>query len=165
MRKAIRGIKLPTFTSKIVTEPIADWIGGMSTDMTVWRKIRRAVAPRLWPMTNSKKAFEIVAKSPRSVKTACQQIEKELRKSVSPDTFKRVLKSAGHTWKRVRRNLKPMGLEHPISSSPPLNVLGFLNLRGDFQLYVIAGSVNSEFVIHCFDTYCAQFETLPDRQR
>lgn len=142
------------------------------------------------------------------MKTACQQIEKELRKSVSPDTLKRALKAAGYTWKRVRRSLKPMrdekdfrmaqkhlaklrkacadsgndfdliyfdetgvsltpcvpyawqapdqSLELPSSSSPRLNVLGFLNLRGKFQSYVTAGSVNSEFVIHCFDAYCAQ---------
>ncbi len=170
--------------------------------------IQRAVALRLWPMTSSKKAFDIVANSPCSVKTACQQIEKELRKSVSPDTLKRALKAAGYTWKRVRRSLKPMrdekdfrmaqkhlaklrkacadsgndfdliyfdetgvsltpcvpyawqapdqSLELPSSSSPRLNVLGFLNLRGEFQSYVTAGSVNSEFVIHCFDAYCAQ---------
>lgn len=170
--------------------------------------IRRAVAPRSWPLTRSKKAFEIVAKSPRSLKTACQQIEKELRKTVSPDTLKRALKAAGYTWKRVRRSLKTLRdeqdfrraqkhlaklrklcantgndfdliyfdetgvsltpcvpyawqapgqpLELPSSSSPRLNVLGFLNLRGTFQSYVTAGSVNSELVIHCFDAYCAQ---------
>jgi hypothetical protein len=159
-------------------------------------------------MTSSKKAFEIVTRTPRSLKTACQQIEKGLRKFVSPDTLKRALKAAGYTWKRVRRSLKTMRdekdfrraqthlarlrkvcadgdndfdlvyfdetgvsltpsipyawqapdqpLELPSSYSPRLNVLGFLNLRGDFQSYVSAGSVNSEFVIHCFDDYCAQ---------
>lgn len=170
--------------------------------------IRRAVVPRLWPMRRLKKAFEIVAKTPRSLKVACQQIEKELRKIVSPDTLKRALKAAGYTWKRVRRSLKTMRDEQdfrttqkhlarlrkacadsgndfdliyfdetgvsltpsipyawqapdqplmlPSGSSPRLNVLGFLNLRGEFQSYLTEDSVNSEFVIHCFDAYCAQ---------
>lgn len=142
------------------------------------------------------------------MKTACQQIEKELGKSLSPDTLKRALKTAGYSWKRVRRSLKTMRNEEdfrraqkhlakwrkvcadsgsdfdliyfdetgftltpcipyawqapgqaltlPSTSSPRLNVLGFLNLRGDFQSYLTQGSVNSEFVIHCFDAYCAQ---------
>lgn len=47
-------------------------------------------------------------------------------------------------------------LELPSAASPRLNVLGFLNLRGDFQSYLTESSVNSEFVIHCFDAYCAQ---------
>lgn len=145
---------------------------------------------------------------PRSLKTACQQIAKELGQSLSRDTLKRVLKAAGYTWKRVRRSLQTLrdekdfraaqkhlaklrqacadsghdfdliyfdetgftltpcipyawqapgqALTLPSTSSPRLNVLGFLNLRGDFQSYLTQGSVNSEFVIHCFDAYCAQ---------
>lgn len=142
------------------------------------------------------------------MKTACQQIEKELGKRLSRDTLKRALKAAGYTWKRARRSLKTMrnetdfrlaqkhlakwrkvcadsgndfdliyfdetgftltpcipyawqapgqALTLPSASSPRLNVLGFLNLRGDFQSYLTEDSVNSEFVIHCFDAYCAQ---------
>ena len=41
-------------------------------------------------------------------------------------------------------------------ASPRLNVLGFLNLRGAFHSYVTESSVNAEFVIRCFDAYCAQ---------
>lgn len=44
----------------------------------------------------------------------------------------------------------------PSSSSPRINVLGFLNPRGEFQSYLTEGPVNSEFVIHCFNAYCAQ---------
>ena len=47
-------------------------------------------------------------------------------------------------------------LELPSVASPRLNVLGFLNLRGAFHSYVTESSVNAEFVIHCFDAYCAQ---------
>lgn len=44
----------------------------------------------------------------------------------------------------------------PSVASPRLNVLGFLNLHGDFHSYVTKDSVNAEFVIHCFDAYCEQ---------
>jgi len=44
----------------------------------------------------------------------------------------------------------------PSRRSARLNVLGFLNLRGDFQSYLIEGKVDSEIVIQCFDAYCAQ---------
>lgn len=47
-------------------------------------------------------------------------------------------------------------LTMPSASSPRLNVLGFLNLRGDFHSYVTTDSVNAEFVIRCFDAYCDQ---------
>lgn len=169
---------------------------------------RKAVVQRFWPTRIPKKTFEIVAKTPRSLKTVCQQIEKELGKSLSRDTLKRMLKAAGYTWKRVRRSLRTkrdekdfrtaqkhlaklrkacadrgndfdliyfdeagfnltpcipyawqapdQPLTLPSASSPRLNVLGFLNLRGDFHSYLTEGSVNSEFVIHCFDAYCAQ---------
>lgn len=142
------------------------------------------------------------------MKTACQQIEKELGQSLSRDTLKRVLKAAGYTWKRVRRSLKTLRDEQdfraaqkhlaklrqacadsshdfdliyfdetgftltpcvpyawqapeqpltlPSQASPRVNVLGFLNLRGAFQAYMTEDSVNAEFVIHCFDAYCAQ---------
>lgn len=176
--------------------------------MTVWRMIRKVAAPPSWPISHQKKVFELVAQTPRCLKTVCQQIQKELRKTVSPYTLKRVLKAAGYTWKRVRRSLKSLRNEKdfrraqkhlaklrkacadsgsdfdliyfdetgltltpcipyvwqapdqpltlPSVSSPRLNVLGFLNLRGDFHSYVTEGSVNSEFVIHCFDAYCEQ---------
>lgn len=142
------------------------------------------------------------------MKTACQQIEKELGKKLSRDTLKRVLKAAGYTWKRVRRSLRTLRNEKdfraaqkhlaklrqacadsghdfdliyfdetgftltpcvpyawqapeqpltlPSQASPRVNVLGFLNLRGAFQAYVTEDSVNAEFVIHCFEAYCAQ---------
>lgn len=170
--------------------------------------IRKAVARPSLPIPHQKKVFELVTRTPRCLKTVCQQIQKELRKIVSPDTLKRTLKAAGYTWKRVRRSLKSLrneedfrhakrhlaklrkacadsgndfdlvyfdetgltmtpsipyawqapgqAMELPSASSPRLNVLGFLNLRGDFQSYLTEGSVNSEFVIHCFDAYCAQ---------
>ena len=44
----------------------------------------------------------------------------------------------------------------PSAASARLNVLGFLNLRGDFHSYVTESSVNAEFVIECFDAYCDQ---------
>lgn len=44
----------------------------------------------------------------------------------------------------------------PSQRSARLNVLGFLNLRGDFQSFVVEGTVNAEIVIQCFDAYCAQ---------
>jgi transposase len=142
------------------------------------------------------------------LKTACQQIAKELGQRLSRDTLKRVLKAAGYTWKRVRRSLKALRAEQdfraaqkhlaklrqacaesghdfdliyfdetgftltpcmpyawqaparqltlPSQASPRLNVLGFLNLRGAFQAYVTEDSVNTEFLIHCFEAYCAQ---------
>lgn len=142
------------------------------------------------------------------MKTACQQIAKELGQSLSRDTLKRVLKAAGYTWKRVRRSLQTLRDEKdfraaqkhlaklrqacadsghdfdliyfdetgftltpclpyawqapaqqltlPSQASPRVNVLGFLNLRGAFQSYVTEDSVNAEFVIHCFEAYCAQ---------
>ncbi len=164
--------------------------------------------PAILADEGSKKAFEIVAQTPRSLKNACQQIEKELKKSLSRDTLKRALKAAGYTWKRVRRSLRTMRNEKdfrtaqrhlarlrkacadsghdfdliyfdeagfnltpcipyawqapdqpltlPSVSSPRINVPGFLNLRGEFHSYLTEDSVNSEFVIHCFDAYCAQ---------
>lgn len=142
------------------------------------------------------------------MKTACQQIEKKLKKIVSRDTLKRVLKKAGYSWKRVRKSLRSLrnesdfraAQEHldqlrkacadvgyefdliyfdeagftltpcvpyawqaasapltlPSQRSARLNVLGFLNLRGDFQSFVVEGTVNAEIVIQCFDAYCAQ---------
>lgn len=44
----------------------------------------------------------------------------------------------------------------PSAASARLNVLGFLNLRGNFHSYVTESSVNTEFVIECFDAYCDQ---------
>jgi len=44
----------------------------------------------------------------------------------------------------------------PSLRSAQLNVLGFLNLRGDFQSFVVEGTVDAEIVIQCFDAYCAQ---------
>ena len=35
-------------------------------------------------------------------------------------------------------------------------MLGFLNLRGAFQSFVVEGKVDAEIVIQCFDAYCAQ---------
>lgn len=155
-----------------------------------------------------KKACEIVDQSPRCLKTACQQIEKKLKKIVSRDTLKRVLKKAGYSWKRVRKSLRGLrneqdfraAQEHldqlrkacadvgydfdliyfdeagfsltpcvpyawqapdapltlPSQRSARLNVLGFLNLRGDFQSFVVKGKVDTEIVIQCFDAYCAE---------
>ena len=151
---------------------------------------------------------QIIAPEPRSLKTACQVIKKELRKTVSRDTLKRLLQQAGYRWKRVRRSLRTLrhepdfrAAQHelaklrtvcadseydfdliyfdetgltltpclpyawqvpgepltlPSLASPRLNVPGFLNLRGAFHSYVTESSVNSEFVIRCFDAYCAQ---------
>lgn len=42
------------------------------------------------------------------MKTACQRIADELKKSLSRDTLKRALKAAGYRWKRVRRSLKSL---------------------------------------------------------
>ena len=61
-----------------------------------------------WPTGVKKKACEIVNQSPRCLKTACQQIEKKLKKIVSRDTLKRVLKKAGYSWKRVRKSLRSL---------------------------------------------------------
>lgn len=47
-------------------------------------------------------------------------------------------------------------LSLPSVHSARLNVLGFLNLRGDFQSFVVAGKVDSEIVIQCLNAYCAQ---------
>jgi len=142
------------------------------------------------------------------LKTACLRIADKLKKTISRDTLKRVLKLAGYSWKRVRRSLRGLRdekdfrtaqkhlaklrkacaqagcdfdliyfdesgftltpcvpyawqaadapLSLPSVRSARLNVLGFLNLRGDFQSYVIEGKVDSEIVIQCFDAYCAQ---------
>ena len=135
-------------------------------------------------------------------------MKKHLRKTVSADTIKRMLKAAGYTWKRVRRSLKTLRHEAdfrasqkylaqlrkacadedyafdliyfdetgftltpcipyawqapdqtvtlPSTPSPRVNVLGFLNLRGDFQSYLTQSTVNAEFVIAGFDAYCAR---------
>lgn len=159
---------------------------------------------------SKKKACEIVNESPRCLKTACQRIAHDLKKTVSRDTLKRVLKDAGYSWKRVRRSLRSLrnekdfrtAQEHleklrkvcadagynfdliyfdeagftltpcvpyawqtsetpltlPSARSPRLNVLGLLNLRGDFQSFVVEGRVDSEIVIQCFDAYCEQLK-------
>lgn len=168
----------------------------------------RSGRPALLADEESKKVCEIVDQSPRCLKTACHQIEQQLKKIVSRDTLKRVLKKAGYSWKRVRRSLRSLrneedfraAQEHldqwrqacadagyefdliyfdeagfsltpcvpyawqaqgqpltlPSLRSARLNVLGFLNLRGAFQSFVVEGKVDAEVVIQGFDAYCAQ---------
>ena len=48
-------------------------------------------------------------------------------------------------------------IELPSSKSKRLNVLGFMSHRcDDFESYVVEGSVNSEVVIACIDSFAAQ---------
>ena len=43
-------------------------------------------------------------------------------------------------------------------TSKRLNVLGFMNKRNELDAYTIAGSVDSDVVIHCFNEFCQTIE-------
>jgi transposase len=55
-----------------------------------------------------KKGIEISTKEPRSLRQGLVELAAQIGKTISLDTFKRLLKANDYTWKRLRRSLKSL---------------------------------------------------------
>lgn len=66
----------------------------------------RSGRPPLLSNEEQKKVLKYLEEEPRNIKRAASKIAKETGKSPSLDTIKRLAKSAGLVWKRVRKSLK-----------------------------------------------------------
>lgn len=63
------------------------------------------------------KILEIMKKEPRSIKHAVAVVRDEFNKDISTDTVKRLLKSLGQTWKRIRTSIKMFRNEKEFAQS------------------------------------------------
>jgi transposase len=66
----------------------------------------RSGAPRALTDSECDKVLEFLKEHPHSPKQVLRRIQKELGKTISNDTLRRIARRAGLKWKRMRRSLK-----------------------------------------------------------
>jgi len=66
----------------------------------------RSGAPPTLNESEQEQALEFLQEHPHSPKLVLRRIEKELGKTISADTLRRLARRAGLTWKRMRKSLK-----------------------------------------------------------
>lgn len=66
----------------------------------------RAGAPPRLNESEREKVLEFIKEHPHSPKQVLRRIQKELRKTISQDTLRRIAQRAGLRWKRMRKSLK-----------------------------------------------------------
>lgn len=163
----------------------------------------RAGRPATLTTEEKEAALNLALREPRAPHHQLSAIEQQSGKTISRATLKRLLKSAGLVWKRMRRSLRsrrseiafraaqselgdlqlaaasgecdlyyydeagftlspgvpyawqPMGerLEIPAAQSVRQNVLAFMGWKSpQFHSFVFTGAVNTDLVVHCFET-------------
>lgn len=111
-----------------------------------WKRIRRSLKS-----LRNEEDFRAAQQHLSELRRLCSQIGYDFDLIYFDETGFTLTPCVPYAWQAPKA---PLTL--PSVHSARLNVLGFLNLRGDFQSYVIEGKVDSEIVIKCFDAYCAQ---------
>ncbi len=67
----------------------------------------RSGRPEILTEAEKEKALELLRENPRSVKTVIAELAVITGKIISEDTLKRLAKSAGMVWKRIKKTVKP----------------------------------------------------------
>jgi DDE superfamily endonuclease len=111
-----------------------------------WKRVRRSLKS-----LRNEDDFRAAQKHLSELRRLCSQVGYDFDLIYFDETGFTLTPCVPYAWQAPKA---PLTL--PSVHSARLNVLGFLNLRGDFQSFVIEGKVDSEIVIKCFDAYCAQ---------
>lgn len=111
-----------------------------------WKRVRRSLKT-----LRDEKDFRAAQKHLAKLRQACADSGHDFDLIYFDETGFTLTPCVPYAWQAPEQSLTL-----PSQASPRVNVLGFLNLRGAFQAYLTEDSVNAEFVIHCFDAYCAQ---------
>lgn len=111
-----------------------------------WRRVRRSLKG-----LRDEKDFRVAQKHLAELRRACAVADYDFDLIYFDESGFTLTPCVPYAWQAAN---SPLTL--PSAHSARLNVLGFLNLRGDFQSFVIEGKVDSAVVIQCFDAYCVQ---------
>ena len=111
-----------------------------------WKRVRRSLRT-----LRNEQDFRTAQQELAKLRAACADSDDDLDLSYFDETGLTLTPCLPYTWQAPGQ---PLAL--PSLASPRLNVLGFLKRRGAFHSYVTESSVTAEFVIRCFDAYCAQ---------
>lgn len=92
--------------------------------------------PSILTKEEKETAIKILEENPRSVKSAVEKLKRATGKVVSPKTLKRLAKSAGLVWKRVRKSLKPKRDEKEFERGvKEVEELKKQQVKGEIDLY------------------------------
>lgn len=136
---------------KIVKEKLAQKTGKIVSDWTLkrlakafklkWKRIRKSLKSK-----RDKKEFEQAKKEIQELKGQEQSGEIDLY--YFDETGFDLTPTVPYAWQPIGETI-----EIPSSRSPRINVLGFLNTDNQFESFMFEGSINSDVVIACFDSF------------
>lgn len=136
---------------KIVKEKLAQKTGKTVSDSTLkrlakaaklkWKRIRKSLKSK-----RNKKEFEQAKKEIKELKR--QEESDEIDLYYFDETGFDLTPTVPYAWQPIGETI-----EIPSSRSPRINVLGFLNTDNQLESFMFEGSVNSDVVIACFDSF------------
>jgi len=88
-------------------DTVCSWLKRWETEGSVGLEDQpRSGAPPILDESEQQRALEILLEHPHSPKLVLRQIEKEIGKTISRDTLRRLARKSNLTWKRMRKSLK-----------------------------------------------------------